>query len=800
MLNIVLVNKISNFYDYCSKLISEDHKDLVIVSPSPSYSDLIRKNLDSRRIANNSVTIAKFIQDELALLLDENEIEQFKSKSELFTLLAATWKQIGRTKDFKTFKKAFNLLTEFRSFSMNDQVLEEVLENYDDEISDGVMWMHRVLTNLEIIDEQKSYFLLSERLREGDLSNDYLSDRKIIFYGFDFMSASQIDLLRSLSMRDELYIPVYKEVYENVGRFEWIKWFEEADTNILSLDDSIDESSIQKVHFFSRGYLSKKLKDIDVDFSSVILGAKSIQQEFTQEIPFDNLRVKSRVDIFSEKITKTFEVIEKSYDYGVDSNVIVSLIENEISSDISSQDFRKLKISLLLKKKLQEWIDLSSANEVFDLFDFKVLQETTKLDAPRVNITTITNEESIPVFSFSEMDQINNSSVLFIVDSNYGPIGGAKANYTENVEKYLSSIGPIRTSDFELKTLKKRFQEFCSHNKVSFLLETGILEHDLQWSTIFSGMDYEEVNSSLKEETSFTHQFDISHKYELKSLSASKLQKYLECPYKFYAQYVQKFNLDILLPEELTSIELGRIQHKVIELYFKKENVFFDKDLHRELIKAEMVSFEKSKNFTPLKAKEYFLEIEAYTAAIIEQLLYFTSSGEFEAHFEYEFLNKVNGISFNGSIDCLLMSKGGNRYIILDFKRSSALFSSYAKIENFEVIQLWFYLKQLMEQKLFSDVDDFAIGYIDLSNNENSRIMGNSSDIIIEVKEKTNFKFVKEMVNFDEKINEYKKLEDSLVDNISIKQSFSPLPLNKDVCTFCLMNKICTRNTYGISK
>ena len=178
MLNIVLIHKTNDFFD---ALISEKILVGTIVTPNPKIADGVRKRLPSQG-AVDAITISKFIKNELTALGDQEVLERYKGKSELILILGAIWKKIGRN-NIVDFKRAFNLLTEFRSFSISDQVLETVLEHYDEELRSGVLWLHRFLAQLELIDEHQSYFYLSEKLRAGDLLPSYETQRNIVFYG-----------------------------------------------------------------------------------------------------------------------------------------------------------------------------------------------------------------------------------------------------------------------------------------------------------------------------------------------------------------------------------------------------------------------------------------------------------------------------------------------------------------------------------------------------------------------------------------------------------------------------------------
>ena len=162
MLTLLQISKLQDFYGYNFENEYALSPEVLVVTPNPTIADQIRNSFKNAQQKTESVTISKFIKDELGSLLDESLLESFRGKSELNLLLGAIWKKVGEKNDYIGFKKAFNLLTELRSYSMNPQVFETVLEHYDPELARVVQIMHQILEDMEIIDEHKSYFLLSE--------------------------------------------------------------------------------------------------------------------------------------------------------------------------------------------------------------------------------------------------------------------------------------------------------------------------------------------------------------------------------------------------------------------------------------------------------------------------------------------------------------------------------------------------------------------------------------------------------------------------------------------------------------
>ena len=82
--------------------------------------------------------------------------------------------------------------------------------------------------------------------------------------------------------------------------------------------------------------------------------------------------------------------------------------------------------------------------------------------------------------------------------------------------------------------------------------------------------------------------------YHLKSISASKLQTYIDCPRKFYYQNVERVFPKLIFEQKLTPIDLGRIEHEVIEKYFEQK--LKDKKVFQPTKGCPLKSIEVSEN------------------------------------------------------------------------------------------------------------------------------------------------------------------------------------------------------------
>src|SRR5690606_28863823 len=79
---------------------------------------------------------------------------------------------------------------------------------------------------------------------------------------------------------------------------------------------------------------------------------------------------------------------------------------------------------------------------------------------------------------------------IICASKNYGSLIGSES-YSDNLEKKLAAIGPIRRAGFLFETLKSQIIESLALSNSILVFENGIEEQDLAWSQIFSEIEIE---------------------------------------------------------------------------------------------------------------------------------------------------------------------------------------------------------------------------------------------------------------------------------------------------------------------
>jgi hypothetical protein len=168
--------------------------------------------------------------------------------------------------------------------------------------------------------------------------------------------------------------------------------------------------------------------------------------------------------------------------------------------------------------------------------------------------------------------------VIICIDERFNEIQSLGQNYTESIHKALTAIGPLKRNELELLFKQWEFRDLLSHAEVLVLMNEGILKHSLIWKRMFSDVEILKQEKSNQELPRVMKDYltqSINKKFQ-GSYSASKLQSYIDCPRKFYFNYVDKVFPNVLLEKDFDPMISGSILHEIIETFFKEN--WADKD------------------------------------------------------------------------------------------------------------------------------------------------------------------------------------------------------------------------------
>jgi len=752
------------FYQSNQDLLQKmgDENPPLIICPSPQVAD----NLRSLAPELNIITISKWTSDHLKTL----GLKRAR-KSELMIKLAPVWRHYFPSEGTSLFLEAFELFTELRSYTLNIELLNEFLAELDETTrkSIHIFWIY--LDQQEIIDEHLSYLKVTESKNH----------QTFWMVGFKHMSGVQIDMLKTISEEHSIVVLFPQSVYSESLPNDWIRWLS-AD-EVIREKSQIDKSDI-KINIIPKGKANVVLEKFfnkhpafDLVMAGTQIGLVALQEAQKKKSFF-----KTTEDLFSieiELLTLEIRLILKEKK-SLSSEELNLYLEDQKKISISSGQYRKFKTLELMQAALELY---SEFQPNIDAFAIDILEFIVGLNSPRVSLLSL---ESHTERMFIDMNGLNfrdeeRSIGLFATVS----MGGFRANeriLSEAMTKALRVIGPIKRAGLDFLFHKYELLSILKDQKNILLIEEQLLESDLSWREIlknFNLVEYDlDVHYKIKEVKEHLNDKKKSGPFIQTYFSASRLQSFIDCPQKYYFNYIDKIDNR---PDERSALgpdELGNLEHKIIAAYFEEN------DFQSE---AE-VSIKNHRKSCLRIFNEYLIESslilnETEKARSYNEIMHYTLNGIVFLHelmktkkavsIKFEIPLKENPWILKGSIDCLI-ELGNKKVIVIDFKRSSSAAGTKAETIEFKKIQMWVYLLTLTHSG--QEIDSF--GYLNLSDINDDKLFFDSAD-----SEKL----------MTDSMDSAKEVIEKAISGIKTEVPFLPSPREAKVCSFCAVNLFCLK-------
>lgn len=781
---------------YTSPLLADERT--WVVTPNPSLADQFREGLAANALpALEVLTISGLINKLMSQVQDLSY--QRKTKSELLPLLATIWKIKGQSLFYNSFQEIFDLFTELRSFSVQAHLFDEILDLLPGQQGEVVKLFWTTLEEMKILDEHAEVATLAVILKN---QNDLELPPNIVITGFNHLNGNQVDFVKALALWADVEVPIQAIVYQEKKHSDYLSWLDAGTDENGGQEENQKKPEIEVLQYGS-GRLAETLKIYfkNQSIDHILLCDKKITQSMRMEIPLKDVMVKTECDLFSSEIKKfsdylQFEVM--SSDDEISSREIRKFSLHYKSRTIENKaapNFRAYKVVELFEKALTDYEQLSVHNEVLKSYDIEVLIEVVGLDQPRVYAMPIGLEKYTKyLYNTNQIQLIPNSEkTLVCLSSMYNPILRTSSALSFEMSQKLSSIGPLQNPRLEYLTKKTELLDLFIMNRVTLLIEADQEESDLGWREILDECEVTRITQkSYKKKTNYTD-WNIIKDAKAHYLSASRLQSYKECPRKYYHVYVEPFKLSLEKNDRIEASELGELEHRVIELAYKKNIISYSNELE-DFVKHILDEYLKAENKQIPQHQYRIYQDEIYILSsnglkFVEKLALMPGVGkiEFETKLENLFPDKKE----KGSIDLLVTTSQG--LVLIDFKRSAgSIPNSASAFIRFEKIQLWFYLKRLMP----SCQDLLGLGYLNLSDLENSLLISplvESSNELNDVLQDLPCRFNSSKFDFETIFKEYIQFEDQYVEKLLNDTDYKIQPEDEASCTYCDVKMICPK-------
>ena len=786
------------------KFIRDDKLLVRVICPNPILSDIYQNtygNGNKRLVVD---TISRFISNELAHEFGKDFFNQIITKSDLMLTLAVAWKKKWIHLPYQTFNLAFNLFTELRSFTVNKDLVSEVLSDVNQNYQEAISYFWLLMDQLGLIDEHQAYYLLSEILRrpESNLRQD--RNETLVFWGFNHLTSLQIDLIKSMSLRRDVYIPFPAEVYKNAVASDWIKWLHPAEDVKIKTNHPV-----VRVIEFSPGKLceamSTLLKADHLTAADIYLAQKKPTFDQLMEIPINQLSFKVPNNIFTNSLKNVSDLIIELWqdnEQALHAEDLKLFLQNQIEQKLkvatNNRDFNAIKILLSYKKSLENWRNLSDMNENLLLFDLKIIEKYLELGLPRTYYLPLLKQTSdFRAFGLESLVGFaEDRKKILCISSDYADLKKDETFYDENLFSFLSTIGPIKRAAFDFSFYKYYLQELLMSQNVVLLIESGLSDRNVAWREILEGFFLEKISfnkdeNKIKQITDYLNGYVENQARDKIVISPTGFQLWLDCPRKYYFQVIKKIRDNSTYTSQITPAFLGNLQHAIVQYWLSDSVLWSEADhvdycqefLEVELGKAAII-------LSPFDFEQSLNEIRTFSKNGIFVLKSLKEKFNVTQYvFEKSIRQEDDKTIFTGRIDVIGYTEKG--IFLIDFKRSKSSVPSLGEIKQFVKIQLPYYLTHLADRETVI----FA-GYLCLADITESMFFSFQSeamDVLVEenlVKPKTadNKNF-----HFDAWIMNYKQKETAELKKLANEKNYLASPRSSKDCEWCVVKNICAR-------
>jgi hypothetical protein len=770
------------------------------ITPSPAKADGLRSVMTG---TNDVITIAKFTSNVLELLWpDETSAPKVKRKSELLLVMGLMKNKYLPELGYEQFIQAWNLFSDLRSFTLDLSALSTVMESQPEIIQKAVQVFWAILGTGELCDEHGAYQAISEKLRSSEEFPEL--KKTFVFWGFQHLNGQQVDLLKALSIRYDVLIPLPLSLKDHLRRSDWPLWLKDHKTEETDL---ASEKRVAKgtAYYINSREISVSLKSLVSPGTSVVLGVSRLKPSYINLVPFSGVSFNIPHEILGDEIFQVATLLDEELPENCKGAELLSFLLKLKKTTLATKDFsfKLLRAIQLYEEAFSSIQGLTDDEIVVDEFYRKLLRDVSLLNQPRTSFVPLNQSEAtVELRDMSSLEEIpGGKKVILCIDERFEDIQSLSQNYTESIQKELSAIGPLKRNELELLFKKWEFTSLFARADVSVLIPKGVLKHNLIWKRlfedIFDGLVKDQLPSPPERSPLKDHLLDYPRKKFEGHFSASSLQTFDDCRQKFYFTYVEDLSPEFTLKNDVDNMLSGTISHKIIEEAHER-NISPEKisDITTEVFRRYI---DKNKLALPDDTYERHHLIFRQRAAnglIFLRELEKVAGEKITWKMETSFKLESDHI-LKGKIDCIGI--GEKRIYLLDFKSSKGSAGKPSEILDFESLQLWVY--SLAARKILPDFEkkEVVIGYVVLKDPETSVLATADESLYQSIKEAK----LSELAFFEEPFaDNLKKAEEvvqSLILAIQKEETFASNPSSKDACTYCNLSRICTKGALSVT-
>lgn len=773
-----------------------------IITPFPAKADALRAAWQSRS-HTEVLTISRFTQDLFESRWGKGTTEAPWRKSRLLLLLNAfkNLHPIYKDVDFGTFKTAYQVYSDLRSYTDNPELPDELLASFDVSVQELVRLFHLGTQRAGVRDEHAAVFDLIAELRAPEgLSVE--GNPVLIFEGFTFITPAQLSFFEALAIRHEVIVPLPNLVVEQSHALDWPQALKLSAHKVLNTEENHEENLKLVAQVYPSGALGAVLRSWRIPILGsvqIVLGTKTPSPGSLQEIPFADTFTKREVDVTSEARDLLWQRWEKRLSQtkkSLQGSELLSWCQEEKRSCLAEknmQAMRLYKVVSMVEEAIAE-VEGCLNSQMLDGFLLRLLKEVVSLNTPRNNLIPLLKEKStVRLLSLRDVDSLTKEfPIALCLDSSFGPIKSDHRPYSPEMEKELAKLGPVKRPELDFLFLKAELTELLGQS-ITLFIEDGLLKHDLAWKKVFEPYELEvhqwQATTLVQDRPDYSF-FAVKPLSVAppRAVSATRLQDFLDCPRQYHAKRIEKIIPHVSTQLQVDAMAIGEMEHKLVRIAWERGQEWWKNfaNLENE-VEALLLTSEIKHTLNAVQKAAVISEVALYASNGLRQLTQVTQALP-GTRFQFEVPLKAQGRT--GSIDCL--GTGGGATVLIDFKRAQGTNPSVNQWGEFNKIQLWFYLNALrLDGVLESEI---VAGYFFFKDSEDSWLATSNEEIAGRLSE-TMGKSAKSYPDFFENFTRYQEFENHSLKRLADETVFLPQPLSSKVCDYCDLHALCPKSS-----
>ena len=576
-------------------------------------------------------------------------------------------------------------------FDYNNKTIYYLMKEYDINLSSALVYINNLYyisdkldnNKMNILKEMKEYLDNNKLLIYNDRFREYIKDKEIYIYGYDYLDKYTLSILKDLNYKVIDYKYRDNNIYD-VYEFDYI------DDEVIFVIDRIYELI---------------RKNIDINKIKLII-TNEYKEVIYRLFKIYNLPISiKKRSIYSIKVVKdvlsNLDNIDNNLDIIKDDDIKDKVVKvlNNYSFINDKEEVRELIVNDLKNTYLDEGssgIKISNINDYFEDDDYVFLLGFNKENIPilykddeyfsdkekEILGYDTSNELNInkKIEVIKKIKNINNLIITYKLRDN---------NNSYTMSDLLIDINIIK--DYKISYNNSAMaNKILLANKLDNLVKYNVKEDDLD-------LLYSNYNIPYMKYDNKYHSIDKNKLYKYLDnkllLSYTAINNYEKCKFKYYISNILKINI---INNDFNII-IGNVAHYILS-HIDDKDFDIDNSYNNYL-----------KSIRPLTNRELFIlsnvkdELSTIIKVIREQYQYMSLDQSMKEKEIYVNKDKNIKVTFKGVIDKVLYKEEDNKtfLVVIDYKTGS---SDAIDLKNMEYglnlqLPIYLYLSSKMELK-----------------------------------------------------------------------------------------------------